>query len=126
MVVARRYSELVAWQLASQLRSEINCLTQGSGFERNRWLQDQLRSASHSACANIAEGFSRFYPRDFARFVRIAKGSLEETKEHLKQATSLGLVSAEETRRLGNLADQACGAAVGLIRYLQTARPPQQ
>jgi hypothetical protein len=36
-----------------------------------------------SAPRNIAEGFGRYDPREFARYLRIARASLMETRNHL-------------------------------------------
>jgi hypothetical protein len=73
----------------------------------------------------MAEGFSRFYPRDFGRFVRIMKGSLSETIEHLTTARARGLIGEEEFKSLRITALRARGAARELARYLETADPPE-
>ena len=49
-----------------------------------KWnLNQQLRRASNSVPANIAEGYGRFYYQEIIRFCYIARGSLEETLSHL-------------------------------------------
>ena len=76
-MAARHYQDLLVWQLASEVRAQVHLWTNSPGFERQFWLQSQLRRAAQSACANVAEGFGRFKPKDFARFVRNARGSLD-------------------------------------------------
>ena len=45
-----------------------------------KWgLAQQLRRASQSISANIAEGYGRYYYQEGVRFCYIARGSLEET-----------------------------------------------
>ena len=57
-----------------------------------RALADQVRRASKSICANLAEGFARRgkAPADFRRFVMIAIGSADEMRVWLSYARDLG------------------------------------
>ncbi len=49
-----------------------------------KWgLVSQLRRASQSISANIAEGYGRYYYQEGVRFCYIARGSLEESYSHL-------------------------------------------
>jgi len=56
-------------------------------------LADQIRRAAVSVPANVAEGYGRGSARDFARSLRIARGSLAELHSHLSLAIDLGYVS---------------------------------
>ena len=76
--------------------------------------------------ALAAEGFSRYFPRDFARFVRIAKGSLSEVIVHIGSARDKGLATEAEFKDICSHARRARGAATGLIRYLETAKRPDE
>lgn len=61
-------------------------------------LADQLRRASKSICANIAEGFiKQKYSRiEFARFITIAEASACETQIWLRYANDLKYIDQEE------------------------------
>ncbi|HUF24523.1 MAG TPA: four helix bundle protein [Vicinamibacterales bacterium] len=83
MPSARRYQDLKAWQHAAQLRDGVLTITARSPLSNDRRICDQLRRAAQSACANLAEGFGRYGPREFAHFVGIARSSLDEVQEHL-------------------------------------------
>jgi four helix bundle protein len=51
---------------------------------------DQLSDAARSAPCNIAEGFARYRHKEFAQFVRIAKGSEAEVLNHSSMPTISG------------------------------------
>jgi four helix bundle protein len=68
-------------------------------YERNG-LADQLRRASSSIAANIAEGNARAHRLEYLHFLAIARGSLAEVATHL-----------ESTRRLGFLTDSELATA---------------
>ena len=120
----RDHEEFAVWQLAHELRTRMRPILARPALRNDFDLWDQLRRATRSPCPNIAEGFSRFNPRDFANFVRIAKASLSELIDHLREANACGYTTAEETAELIELAKRARGAATGLIQYLEHAKPP--
>ena len=120
----RTHEEFDAWQLAHELRTRMRPILARPALRDDYDLCKQLRRATRSPCANIAEGFSRFNPPDFANFVRIAKASLSEFIEHMKEAEACGYTTAAETAELTVLARRARGAATGLIQYLNYAQPP--
>src|ERR1043166_4624616 len=82
----------------------------------------QIRKSSSSAPRNMAEGFGRFLPGDFARFMRIALGSLNETRDHLRAGDEQGYLNTTEYQELRTLADRAIGASVRLTDYLEGAK----
>ena len=66
----------------------------------------QLVRAADSVGANIAEGTGRGAFPDNRRFVRIARGSLNETKHWLRRSYKRRLLSREQTQRLKPLVDE--------------------
>jgi len=83
-VGAKSYRELDAWQLADALRRAVIDISATPPASLDRRFCDQLRGAASSVSANVAEGFGRYHPGDFARFVAIARGSLAETEDRLR------------------------------------------
>lgn len=79
----RRFEDIQAWQEARVLASEIYRVTNSGDFARDFGLKDQIRRASVSVVSNIAEGFEKDSPREFVRFLRIAKGSAGEVRAQL-------------------------------------------
>ena len=59
-----------------------------------RGLADQVRRASKSICANIAEGFARqgVPPADFRRYLIMALGSADEMRVWLRYCLDLGYI----------------------------------
>ena len=79
-----------------------------------------LRAAADAAASaprNIAEGFGRFAPIQFANFLRIAIGSEVETKNQILKAWQRGAITDEEHWAGMLLCKRAIGAAVRLRRY---------
>jgi four helix bundle protein len=90
-VGARHYKELIAWQLAQQFKTEVFALVQTSQRASNdRPYAEQLTGAASSVAHNIAEGFLRFGPREFRRFLDYALGSLGEAEGRLEGGIQLG------------------------------------
>jgi len=123
-MIARRFEDLVVWQLAHQLQEEVFRFTKQPPTCRDFKFCDQIQDSARSATRNIAEGFGRFYPKEFRGFLRFAAGSLHETKNHLLDARKRGYISPEEFERLRRLALRAIKANNRLINYLRTATPP--
>jgi four helix bundle protein len=82
-MVAKKYQELIVWQLADELRQEVYGLTASGTIVRDFKSRSQLRDAAGAIAPNIAEGFRRGSSTDNARFVTYALTSLDETQDRL-------------------------------------------
>jgi four helix bundle protein len=80
---ARAFTDLLVWQKAHDLVLEIYRLSQGFPTQEIYGLTSQLRRASVSIPANIAEGFRKRGAADKARFFNIAEGSVDEVRYYL-------------------------------------------
>ncbi len=76
----QRFTDLKVWQRSHELVLETYRLTGELPAEERFGLVSQLRRASISVPANIAEGSKRRSKNDFARFLNIAEASLAETE----------------------------------------------
>src|SRR5882672_9509998 len=85
---------------------------------------NQIRGAARGAPRTIAEGFGRFRPADFARYLEFARASLIETQNHLDDALDLEYLTADDHADHWNLADRAIGATTKLHQYLQACKTP--
>jgi four helix bundle protein len=122
--MAKRYQDLVAWQLAEQLRREVIAFTGRPAVARDRQFCDQIRDAAASGPNNITEGFLRYSHRDFARFALIARSSIGETQTELGDARDRRYLSEADYERLRTLAERALAAVTGLHTYLRTTPDP--
>src|SRR5580765_5145239 len=80
---AKRFEELVVWQMADQLRQHIYDITESGPVAKDFKFKSQIREAVDSVCENTAEGFGRYGHPEFLRFLTIARGSLDEVRSRL-------------------------------------------
>jgi four helix bundle protein len=126
MATARRFEDLHAWKLAQALRDEIFRLTGRPKVIRDKGFCDDIHRSARSAPANIAEGFGLYDPKPNARHVSIAKGSLEETLNHIDDGFKRNHFDVTERDALVKLARRALIATTRYLRYLRSckAAPP--
>jgi four helix bundle protein len=92
------YRELIVWQRAMQLGTEIYRLTMELPKDERFVLSDQLRRACVSVPSNIAEGYGRESRNDYVRFLKMARGSLYEVETQLYLCRSIGYLSSKQTK----------------------------
>ena len=114
---AKDFMELIAWQRADELERYVQDIIKRPVLARDRDYCEQAADAAASAPRNIAEGFGRFAPIQFANFLRIAIGSEVETKNQILKAWQRGAITDEEHWAGMLLCKRAIGAAVRLRRY---------
>ena len=123
-MVARRYQDLVVWQLADELKQKVYELIETSLAKSDFQFRDQLRASAASAPTNLAEGFAYYRHGEFARHVRIARSEIVETHNHLGDGVQRGYWSLQRAMPLRHLANRARGAATGLLEHLLTTEAP--
>jgi four helix bundle protein len=114
-----RYEDLEAWQLADELKLEVYALVAAGSASRDFEFRDQIRGSAASSTKNIAEGFGRFRPADFARFVEFAVSSAMETKDSIKDGIDRGHFTPERAHRAQVLAERCIQCSTKLIVYLK-------
>jgi four helix bundle protein len=113
------FRDLVTWQLADELRREVLALTETGPAARDFEFRAQIRGAIGSVCRNTSEGFDRFRPKEFARFLEFARGSLGETQDCLVEAVEKKYITGDLFDRLWQLSKRAIGANTNLLKYLK-------
>jgi four helix bundle protein len=114
-----RFEDLVTWQLADELRRAVIAFTDRGPAALDFRYRNQVRDAASSACRNTSEGFERFRPSEFARFLEFARGSLGEVQDGLIDAHQRQFITGELFDRLWLLSKRAIGANTNLMKYLQ-------
>ena len=120
MATIKHHEDIVAWQLASELKKWVFKIIARPSVARHFKFCDQIRDSSRSGPANISEGFWRYRPRDNARFVRIALGSLGETANHLNDAFAEKYIEEEEYKNVTKLARRALATTIAWHTHLMT------
>ncbi len=87
---ARYFQDLIVWQKAHQFVLSIYRFSENLPRTEVYGLTSQIRRASVSIPANIAEGFKKKTKRDKAKYMNIAQGSIEESRYYLILAKDLG------------------------------------
>ena len=94
------YRDLRVWRDAMDLAEACYRLTARFPADERFGLTSQIRRASVSIPANIAEGYGRESRASYQQFLRIAQGSLKELETHLLIAQRVGITSNEAVEPL--------------------------
>lgn len=98
---AKHFEDLLVFKRAYRISLEIHKVSQT--FPQNEQLggmADQMRRASKSICANLAEGFGKgSASNEMRRFTLIALGSCEEMRVWLRYCLDLEFIDQETWER---------------------------
>lgn len=117
-----RFEDLLAWQKARSLTTEVYQVTRSATFRHNRGLASQLQRASVSIMSNIAEGFERSNQGDYHRFLVMAKGSCGEILSQLYVALDVGYLNQTEFERLSQQTSEVGRIIGGLVQAVEARR----
>lgn len=91
------YRRLKIYELSLELAEDTYRLTRGLPKSERWGIGQQMNRSAVSIVSNIAEGAGRGDDRDFARFLRIARGSSSELEAQAELGTRLGFFVSTET-----------------------------
>lgn len=98
----RNYKKYQVWELAHEVTLEVYKITKVFPKSEVYGITSQLRRASSSVAANIAEGCGRESQAEFRRFLIIANGSATEVEYFLLLSYDLKIVEEESYKSLMN------------------------
>ena len=113
------FKKLKVWSKAHQLTLHVYRATRAFPKEELFGLVSQMRRASSSIGANIAEGVGRKSDGELTRFLLIARGSATELEYHLLLAHDLSLLAQDSYDKLAHLSDEVQRMLTALIQQVQ-------
>jgi four helix bundle protein len=113
------FRELKVWQKAHELTLEAYKVTAAFPREEQYGLTSQIRRASSSIAANLAEGCGRNSDAEFARYCSIAMGSASELEYHLLLAKDLNLINPNDYKELSPRATELKRMLTALMQKLK-------
>lgn len=122
--MGRNFRTIKAWELADNLAVEVYRMSRLFPKEELYGLVSQIRRASVSVAANIAEGASRKTEKDFSHFLVIARGSLSEVEYYIHLTGRLGYLGNDEINKLAAMQKETALTLNGFIVSLKTAEHP--
>lgn len=106
-----KFRDLKVYQKAFDVSLTIHSVTASfPKYEQYGGLGDQMRRASKSICANLAEGYAKQQgsKADFKRFVLIALGSAHEMQVWSDYALALQYISNAQASDWSDKYDEIC------------------
>ncbi len=119
MAAFKKFEEINAWKKSYEVTVAIYNLTSDGNFARDFGLRDQIRRASVSIMANIAEGHGRKSNLEFANFLNVARGSAAEVQSHLHVARGIGYIDNAEFDSLYSKVTEISRMLLSLAQYLR-------
>ena len=122
---ASGFDDLEVFKRAYRLSLEIHRASLDFPAIDQRALGDQVRRASKSICANLAEGFGKqVYSRaEFRRFIAMAAGSADEMRVWARYCRDLGYVDEATWQRWRDGYQEIAKMLAGLHRSLSDSTP---
>ena len=115
------FEKLRVYQLAEQLADLIWQIVNKWEYFPKITVGKQMVTAADGVGSNIAEGSGRGSYLDNRRFVKIARGSLYETKNWLRRSFRRQLISDEDVKKLKPIMDQLLPSLNAYYRSIDKA-----
>ena len=118
------FENLQVYKLGEKLADEVWIVVTGWEHFAKMTVGRQIVRAADSIGANIAEGTGRGSFQDNRRFVKMARGSLNETQHWLRRAHRRGLLSKDDVKRIRPIIDELAPKLNAYLRSIGTIPEP--
>jgi four helix bundle protein len=118
------FRELQVWLKAHQMVLAAYEITRPFPSDEKFGLTAQIRRASVSVAANIAEGCGRWGDGEFARFLQMAMGSLMEVDYECLLARDLGYLPVPKYKSMLSQINEVRRMLASLLRKVEADRHP--
>ncbi len=116
------FRKLKVWEKSHRLTLVLYKTTKAFPKDELYGLTSQIRRASTSIAANIAEGCGRNGDPEFARFLQISMGSASELEYHLLLAHDLGYLNNSDLGQLDKTVKDVKQMLGAFLRKLRAER----
>ena len=106
--------DLVAWQIAVDLKDRISALLTSTPAGRNFEFRGQIYEAAESMASNISEGHGRYNPAEYVNFLRYSRASIKELIERLPDGVRRGFYRTEDIAEIMHLLQREARIVGGL------------
>jgi four helix bundle protein len=119
----RPHEQLDVWRKSVDLTVEVYRITETFPKDERFGLTSQIRRASISIAANIAEGAGRRSDKEFLNFLSMSQGSASEGETELLIAYRLGYLPEDVFNTAMEMLDEIGRMITGLCKHLRAKTP---
>jgi four helix bundle protein len=123
------FYDLEVWKKSRDLKKKISILVKTFPSEEKYRLNDQIIRSSRSVTANFSEGYGKYTYKETKQFCIHARGSLNETLNHLIDAFDEEYISKEQLISFKSEIEECARLLNGYISYLKKKmdeKPPNR
>ena len=124
MAARTSFENLHVYRLGEKLADEVWMVVIGWEQFAKATVGRQIVRAADSIGANIAEGTGRGSFQDNRRFVKMARGSLNETQHWLRRAYRRGLLNKDDVKRIRPIVDELAPKLNAYLRSIGSNTEP--
>ena len=114
----KTYRDLEIWKKGIELVKDVYALTEKFPKQEIYNLANQMRRSAISIPSNVAEGFRRYYNKEYKQFLYTSLGSCAELETQVTIAKELKYLQEDKEAVLLERLDHICRMVSNLIKKL--------